>query len=164
MPRRQLHLSFFTNAERIAAVEHVLRPAERDGKAKMELPPYVVRALVEMAKRAPQQRGQGRTPLSQQMRNHDVWTVSYALRRKRELRLDAQKQGKSMRAPEAARLAAEEAKAARSSRLSVDEIVSRMNRRPGRYRLLSDLINNPDAWVDPPKKEAAQRSGTKRPK
>ena len=163
MPRRQSRLSFFTNADRIAAVEEALETAENKGKVNVELPTYVVRALVGMAKRAPHV-GPGRTPLSLQLRNHDVWTVAYASRRKRELLLDAQKGGKSMSAAEAARLAAEDAKATRDSRLSVSEIVSRVERRPRRARLILGLIENREAWNDTDEARPAQRTGTEGPR
>jgi hypothetical protein len=146
MPRRQ-PVSFFTVADRIEAVEQALQTVENEGKAVIELPTYVVRWLASLARRAPHA-GRGRTPLSQQSRTHDVWTVAYASKLKNELLLDHRKQGKPLSASDAATLAAQDAKATRGSRLSVDEIVSRMNRRPGRARLISGLIENTEAWVD----------------
>ena len=109
-----------------ALVERVVRLTEEAGEEEIEMPTHVVRALLELARRATRSR-RGRPSLPGRVEICDIMTVYAARRLKKNLLAEAKAEGRPMTADQAARQAAEET--SKESRLSAAGIRARMDRR-----------------------------------
>ncbi len=113
----------------IALVERIVAATEDAGEEDFVIPTHVARALLELAKRAPQPR-RGRPPVPGRVQVRDIMTVHRARRHKDKLLAIAKAEGQPLTADAAAWQAAE--KATQRSRLSAAEIKARMERRSRR--------------------------------